>query len=270
MLPGLGGGEHVRFQDGTIVAAAERWSSASGSDVVLVGVDTSTPVGSDYVLATRETPWSRFLAHELPAAVETELGGPCPPERRLLAGQSTGGFNALVLAMTHPGVFGTVVASSPDALDFEAWLLDVEGRIRDEWLTWMRFEDLLGGEGVMRSYAHAWSPRRDGRVEWPACLDTGEALPDVLDRWMSETPARLAMTASGRRALAALDGRLFIGCSRDDEFGLFEPTVRFCRRLDDLAVRHECIVDSESHFAAQARLARLLHRALDAWPTPQP
>jgi pimeloyl-ACP methyl ester carboxylesterase len=222
------------------------------------------PSGSEYVLATRETPWSRFLACDLPAAIEAQLGGLCPPDRRLLAGQSTGGFNALMLAMTHPGVFGTVVASSPDALDFEAWLLDARGRIRDEWLTWMRFEDLLGGEGAMRSYAHAWSSPSDGRVEWPACLDTGEVAADTLERWLRETPARLVETDSGRQALDALGGRLFIGCATQDEFDLFDPTVRFCRRLDGLAVRHECVVDSGSHFDVQARLARLLRRALDA------
>lgn len=261
MLPGLGGRESVRFEDRLLTDAIDAWSDATQIGVLLVGVDTSAPSGSRYV-GTAHTIWTRFLTDDLVAAVEREFGAPPSIEHRVIAGQSSGGFNAVMLALAHPGVFGTVIASAPDALDFDNWLLTPEGEVKDTWVAWMRLEDAIGGRGVMRSYADNWSAAATGH-EWPVTLRTGEVREEQLQRWLSHSPARLLDQPEIQTALRALDGRLFIGAATRDEFGLFEPTERFSDRLHALGIAHHLVPDNDGHFDAQRRLARLIRAALD-------
>lgn len=266
LLPGLGGDETVRLQDRAFVEAMDArgpWAP------VLAGVSTRTPAGSAY-LSLDDPAWADALADALPAAADQGLRTLPSPDQRVLAGQSTGAFTALSLAMMRPGRFAAVVASAPDALDFEAWLLDGEGKIAAPWLAWMRLEASLSGPGQMRSLAASWSPDPDGAPQWPVDLATGEIRPDILDRWRAHSPLRLLERPEMQGALRDLDGRLWIGAARRDEFGVFEATRRFSERLDALGVRHQFVVDEASHFDAGPRLAALVDAALDSLPAFSP
>ena len=266
LLPGLGGAEMVRFQDRLFVEAMDRLAERSGTEILLVGVDTRTPHGSAYI-TRRSSPWSRFLSRDLLTAVDAEFRTQTGAAHRWLAGQSTGAFNAISVALTHPGVFGTVIASAPDALDFEAWLLTPDGELREPWLAWMRLEEAVQGRGQMLSLAHSWSPTADGGYQWPADLASGRIRRQVMDLWLRNSPLRRLEEPAALAALRALAGRLFIGAAARDEFGVSEPTRLFSRRLDSLGIEHRLLVDEQGHFDAQARLARLLcHAGGDAKP----
>jgi hypothetical protein len=206
--------------------------------------------------------WSTFLTCDLIEVIDREFRTIANPLGRVLAGQSTGGFNAIQIALSRPGIFGAVAASAPDALDLEAWLLTDSGGIKEQWLAWMRLEQALGAGGQMISYARSWTPSSAG-YEWPADLNTGAVRPEVLMGWVRQSPLRLLDGVEAKAALLFLEGRLLLGASTRDEFGLFEPTQRFSKRLEELRIPHRFLPDQGGHFDASARLTSLVRIALE-------
>jgi pimeloyl-ACP methyl ester carboxylesterase len=260
MLPGLGEDEGVRFEDQDFVDAVDDSRGGDGPGPILVGIDARTPEGS-VCLTDAETAWTRFLTRDLITAVEAEFDAARDWRRRVLIGQGTGGLNAVRLAMTHPEVFGTVAVSAPDALDLDAWLLSPGGAIKQLWASWIRMEDAVGGRGRMRSYAASWSPSASG-VQWPIDVETGRTRYEILRRWLQQSPLRRIELSDAQRALRALEGRLIIGASRRDEFGLFLPARRFSERLRVRGIDHQFLPDELGHFEAGPRQLRLIEMAL--------
>jgi hypothetical protein len=266
LLPGLGGDEDTRLRDDAFLEAMDAggpWAP------LLVGVSTRTTYGSAYI-GPGNPGLAEALAESVPAAVERDYAVWPRADQRVIAGQSTGAYTAITLAMTRPGRFGAVVASAPDALDLESWLLDAQGSISATALAWMRLEAALGGPGQMTSLAASWSPCGSGDREWPVNLETGELRPEVFERWLSHSPIRMLESPQVRAALRELDGRLYIGASLCDEFGLAEPTIRFSERLTALGIPHRLELDHLSHFDATQRLASLTTMALDSLPALDP
>lgn len=257
LLSGLGGNETVRFTDADLLARADELAGRQ-LEAILVGVDTRSPRGSIYVTEHTLAAFTHTVA-----AVDARLRTLAAAPARGLLGQSTGGFNAVSALLLAPDVFGAVAASAPDALDFESWLLEPDGRVRPQWLAWMRLEAAVGGAGQMLSYAESWSlPRATPELVWPVDLDTARVRPDVLEAWLGHSPARLARTPAGKRALERASGKIFISSSKADEFGLFEPAQRFTQELQVLGIAHEFSADEGGHFDVRGRLSDLLGRLL--------
>jgi hypothetical protein len=99
-------------------------------------------------------------------------------------------------------------------------------------------------------------------VEWPIDLETGRPRPDVLRRWLRQSPMHSLERSEAQRGLDALEGRLYIAVPRRDEFGLFLPARRFSERLVARGIAHRFLPDERDHFDASARVASLLEMAL--------
>jgi S-formylglutathione hydrolase FrmB len=236
LLPGLFSTEMSRMRGPHSAAeSVDSIARTTGREVILVGVDTSTGTGSTYLVDSPRTgAFDTFLAGRALAAIEAELR--TLPDRlaRALVGNSTGGLNAISFGMRHPERFSAIGASSPDAADLRAWLLDDGGTPRPWIVAWARLEEALGGPGQMTSYAADWSPdaSRPRGVAWPVDLATGRVDDAVLARWIAQSPAGMLRDASTRaRTRLAFGGRIFITVGRGDEFGLFEPARRFGEAL---------------------------------------
>ena len=269
LLPGLGQHEGVLFEDHAFVDAVDaRRGIESGPGPILVGIDTRTPWGSA-VLGQAETDWTRFLTRDLVTAIETEFETFRDFRHRVLIGHGTGGFNAMWLALSQPGVFGTVGASAPDALDLDAWLLSPAGAVKQLWAAWMRIESAVDGPGQMRSYGMSWSPKASG-VDWPIDLDSGRMRYETLLRWLQQSPLRHLDRVDTQRALRTLEGRLHIAASRRDEFGLFLPARLFSERLTIRDIEHQFLPDDLGHFDAGPRLLQLIGLALARVNAPGP
>lgn len=260
LFAGLGGDELTRLRDRAFLARADALADA-GQPAILVGVDTRSPAGSWY--------FGPGDAHGHGAALDAVIAAIDGTFRvtatRGVLGVSTGGFNAIDLAMTRPGLFSAVAAAVPDALDLDAWLLAADGALRPEWLAWFRLEDAVGGPGQMRSYAAAWSP---ADAPWPADLATGAARPDVLTRWLDRSPARRLDAPAAQDALRGLAGRLWIVAAERDEFGLFEPARRFAAALTARSIPHTFRADPGGHFDGD-RPGDLLELLVRALPRPR-
>lgn len=266
LLPGLASTDRARL-DGDVRDAAD----AIEAQAILVAIDTSTVTGSAYFTRSPASgDWLRFVEAAV-ARIDRDFRTTPDAARRALVGQSTGGFNAVSLALRRPDLFTAVGASAPDGLDLEGWLTETrkDGRyLRPRWLTWMRLEAALAQpdgrqQGQFVSYAADWSGRWP--LAWPADLKTGRIRPAIWAQWRAQSPLVLlddpARLAAARARLA---GRIFLAVARGDEFDLYRPTAAFSERLTALGVAHRLAVSDGGHGEGEdARLRAALVFVLD-------
>lgn len=247
-FPGFSGW-HARGDAWGQRALFDREGEALGVEVIVVGVGTRTAEGSSYLQrSTRFGDWDGFVSARMIAAIDQRFR--TLPTRATI-GHSTGGWNALAAALHHPDVFTAAAASSPDAPDLDAWLLDGDA-MRPEWLTWLRAESRLGGRGQFVSYAAAWSPDEAAAsgLAWPVDLASGALVPAVYDRWRRASLAAELRTDEGLRQARALSGRIAITTGRRDEFALFAPSERYVAALRAAAVETAWVPTDLGHFGA--------------------
>lgn len=244
LLPGITGTHESYFRVPFMRSIADELDTR-GRGIILVGVDTSTRTGSTYLVDSPVTGrWERFLVDRLVPFIDGRYRTRSAAGGRALAGHSTGGFNALSYVLRYPAVFGAAAGTSPDALDLEPWLLGPDGAARRRWQTWIRLEQGVGPPGQLSSYAADWSFDESGvgagrGFWWPIDLETGAAIPEVMARWSAAGPMRLLEDPRVlARARELLSGRLLVGPSRQDEFGLYPPAERFHERLTALGIEH--------------------------------
>lgn len=199
---------------------------------IFVFPDGSTRLGgSQYIDSASCGPFMRHIVEELVPFVDANLPTIAAKSARVLAGHSSGGFGALVLAMLRPGVFGSVVASAADSAfelsqrssfgrgcltlarhgGVEAFLartLSAEARRLSE-------DDGLLLEILAMGSCYSPAPELPGWCELPFDPSTGELRPDVWARWEAWDPVSLASRHAA--ALAELD-HLHLDCGDDDRY----------------------------------------------------
>ncbi len=240
-----------------------------GAPAIVVGVATRTAEGSSYLQRSeRFGDWDAFVVDRLLGELDARYR---TNQRRGAIGHSTGGWAAIALATRHPDRVQVAAASSPDALDLDAWMLDEGGAVRAEWLAWMRAEHAMGGPGQFVSYGAAWSPdpAAPAGFLWPVDLRTGELAPEVYARWRAASPAADLTTDEGLARARALSGRLILTAGRTDEFGLFGPTERYVDALTAAGVETRWMPTELGHFGDdEARFAPLVRFLLTALASP--
>ncbi len=239
-FPGFSG--HAAENDGFSARALfERLGAATGVEVILVGVETRIAEGTSYLTRSdRFGDWEGYVLERVMPEVDRRFR---TLPRRAVYGHSTGGWNALSLAMRHPTLFDAVGVSSPDPVDLDAWLLE-QGVARPRWWHWQRAEQRLGGRGQFTSWAVSWSPRRDG-FDW-LFDDRGTLRPEVYARWKAESPLSRLAGADVR----ALEGQLFLTAGRKDLFDLFTPTLRFVEAARARGLEVRWVPTELDHFGA--------------------
>lgn len=230
--------------------------------VIVVFPDCFTCLGGNqYVNSSAVGRYADYVALELVPLLEREL--PCLPERRGIAGKSSGGFGALHLALSHPGLFRAVGSISGDCgFDFlfpGEFLACLRGLVAYEgdparFLAAFRASPDFAGDAhaILNTLAMAacYSPNLEAPLgfDLPFDLETGELLPEVWARWLAFDP----LVAAESRADALRDlALLHLECGLRDEFHLQWSLRRLSRRLSELGVRH----DHEEHSGGHRGLA---------------
>lgn len=217
--------------------------------VILVGVDGRTRFGTTYFYDTAYAgAWMVLLARAV-SEIDRRFRTVADPRARGLLGHSTGGFNAISLALRRTDLFGAAAASSPDALDLDSWTF-LHAHARSPFRQWTRLDAQLGGAGRIVSYAVQFDDAsHPGAIVWPFDLRTGARDGAVWARWRRANPlAMLEEPAVIERARNHLSGRLFVSVGRRDAFGLFEPAERFHQRLVELEIDHAWVPTEGGHF----------------------
>lgn len=261
---------------GGAVRAFDRGLKESGDKgAVLVMPDAFTKYGgSQYVNSEATGRYADYVAVELPRFVD-ELY-PTRPGSRGVAGKSSGGFGALHLAMTKPGVFGAAASISGDCA-FELPLgheivgagraLLASGGDPRPWLEEFAESHDLSGDGhaainvIAMSACYAPSGDSAWGFDLPFDPDTCERREDVWRRFLEFDP--VVACEEHADALRALKW-LYVEAGRKDEFGLqfgARRLVRACRRLG-IDVEHA--EHDGGHFGLDRRYDVVLPRMVRA------
>ena len=221
----------------------DRAAQEIGREAILVMVDTTTRLGSSYLVDSPVAgAWDTFLAGRLVPIIDARFRTVATPAGRATFGHSTGGYGAISFGFRHPELFAVVAAAAPDPLDMSAWVAGGPGGGPIPWmLALLRAEDASGGAGFWASYSADWSPdpAAPRGFVWPVDPKTGRVRPPVFARWRAHSPtAWLADPARAAAIKAALDGRIYLDAGVRDEFGLHATTRAFSRALDRAGIQH--------------------------------
>jgi enterochelin esterase family protein len=172
---------------------------------------------------------------------------------RAVVGKSSGGFGAMHLAMTRPGVFCAFASHSGDANFYGAYVGEFPRtrRILESYggdprafveafeAKYKRSTDELHAI-MLLGQAAAYSPRSAVAFDFdlPFDLTTGALREDVFARWLAFDPAETC--AAHAAELSALRLR-YLDCGTRDEYGLDAGARMVAARMRDmgLEVRHE-------------------------------
>jgi S-formylglutathione hydrolase FrmB len=245
-LPGLGGDDGSFLRHDVDLDALQK---AAGREVIVVSVDTSTKHGSSYLVdSPLEGDFDAFLSSVLPATIDRTYRTLAKPKDhgRALVGQSTGGFNAISLALRHSDLFSAVAAMSPDGLDLAAWLAPDGTTMAAPWLHLLRLEDGMKSQGEMTSLAASFSPdaSKPRGFAWPCDLASGKLDETVWSKWLAHSPSALITQpaileavrvnlgpGAGAHTQGPAPSRVYVTVAQHDEFDLFEPDKRFVDQL---------------------------------------
>jgi len=207
-------------------------------EAILVLPDCLTRYGgSQYVDSPAMGRYQSYLVDEVLPFVEARWRAIPAREARAVVGKSSGGYGALTLAMTRPGLFAAAGSHAGDTAFLLSYgrefgkvqaTLERRGGVR-QFLAWFDAQATKPGSliDVMNFLAcgAAWSPNAEGPYGYgegfslPIHPRTGELLDEVWARWLERDPVRLAERPEVQAALRGM-AAIFIDAGTGDEFSL--------------------------------------------------
>ena len=219
-LPGWGGSseEYLRGAQTPFSALAQELA------VRVAVVDGRTRWGgSQFLNSTALGNYADYVSDEVVRTVEARYA--LASGRRLIAGHSSGGYGALLLAMRQQKLFAGVIALSPDS-DFESTHRGLVGQpavrrtTRSEVESWMPPATARPGDGLVSlicglcaNYAPL-GPKQPGRFGW-LYDDRGAWQQEVWQRWLDADP--LTLIRKNPNAFAPSQ-RVYLDGAEHDEF----------------------------------------------------
>lgn len=200
--------------------------------------------------------WGDYIAEDLVGFVDAEFRTLPRADSRAVVGHSMGGYGALHLAMSHPGLFSVVWAMSPCCLmatdDFgfgnDAWKRAASVSSSDDLQALVDSGDFL--PIALLGVVTAFSPDPDDppiHADFPFSIVRGEVvLEDTpYDRFLDELPIR--QVEGAREALRDLRG-IAIGVGLGDQFlHIPKGSLAFSQRLGAERIPHRLDVHEGDH-----------------------
>jgi S-formylglutathione hydrolase FrmB len=252
-LQGLTGQVRAWFNVAAFAKSFPDQVAESGVEAVVVLVDAFTAVGgSQFIDSPAIGAYGTYFTEEVVPFVDERFRTLPEAAHRGVAGNSSGGFGAMVWGMLRPDLFGAFATHAGDALfdvsmarelapAAQALRNGYDGSFDAFW------QDFRSGRAVLESStdhillwawsaAAAYSSNPDGSVDLPFRLDTGEIVPETWERWLAWDPVRMA--AQHGESLRAARG-IWIDGGRNDEYFLDLGAVAFRKAVAEAGVPDE-------------------------------
>jgi len=220
--------------------------------------------GNQYINSAAMGPWEDILITEFVPAIEARFG--CGGAgRRGVFGKSSGGYGAIVHALTHSDFWAAAACHSGDmgfelcyARDFPAALraLAKHGSV-EAFITHIETAPKPSGNDIhaLMSLAMAATydpaPDQPFGIRLPVTHDTCERIEALWANWMCWDPLTLVETHYAN--LKALKG-LFIDCGDIDQYDLVYGARRLHARLTELGVEHRYEEFPDTHSGIDYRM----------------
>ncbi|NKI35525.1 enterochelin esterase [Wenzhouxiangella sp. XN79A] len=206
--------------------------------------------GNQFVDSPSIGDYARHIAEELVPSVDRRYRTVAEAAGRAAFGKSSGGFGALHLARTRPGLFGAVASHAGDAgfdrvyqRDFAAvcdelalYDGDVEAFVRAFWRarrpSGRSFHALMT---LCLAASYSPEPDRPLGLALPFDLHTARLDDAIWARWLDFDPVR--WNGEALEALGELRG-LWIDAGRRDQYFIHYGTRQFHQRLDAAGIAH--------------------------------
>ena len=201
---------------------------------VVVFPDPFTRLGGcQYLNSSAVGDYEDHLTGELLPWVRERFNAGRTAKETAIAGKSSGGFGAFVLAARHPDLFGWMLMHSGDCY-FEYGYFPFFPEALQEIQKHGGPHEFLKTLADPRPKGKAWwsaidktamaacyspNPESPWGFDYPFDLETGEIRSDVWARWLAHDPVRLAERADVLENLRKLHG-IYIECGNADEFNL--------------------------------------------------
>jgi pimeloyl-ACP methyl ester carboxylesterase len=186
--------------------------------------------------------------------------------KRIVYGQSSGGWTAVSLLRRAPDLVSAAVATGPDPLQLDNWWMDesknlytnADGTTRNlissVGLSMKDFVDMeiqTQSFGQFAGFLAAFSPYRPEKeglpFESPFDLETGELREHIWQQW-KENDMGAWSRSHPTLAKEAFADRLVLIVGDEDEFGLYQTTLDFSATLDSLEIPHRLkVVEGAGH-----------------------
>jgi S-formylglutathione hydrolase FrmB len=246
-------------------------------DALVVLVDAWTSYGgSQFLDSTGTGPYQSYLCDEVVPFVDEAYPAIADASGRGIAGNSSGGYGAMVVPMMRPGIFGALASHAGDAVFEQCYasrFAAIARALRDDFegsyetffrelseaerFTWKRYGEPL----EMYAYAAAYSPDPEtpGKALLPFEPDTGRVAHEAWARWLELDPVRMA-PAHGDE-LGSMR-RILIAAGRSDEYFLDMGATAFSRELGKLGVEHSFELFAGGHSGMTHRYAPAIRELL--------
>jgi enterochelin esterase family protein len=204
--------------------------------------------GSQYVDSAAVGKYETHVVREIVPLLDARFRTLASPRHRGVAGKSSGGYGALMLAMKHPDVFGALASHSGDAyfdycyrFDFvKCWTALMRAGGVVPWLAKFRAQPKAKHDDVLVmnvvAMAACYSPNASAPAgfDLPFDMETGEERADVMKRWRKFDP--VVACSKYAKNLKKLRG-VFVDCGLKDEFALHAGARILVKRLRSLGVK---------------------------------
>ncbi len=229
--------------------------------------------GSQYVNSSATGNYEDYLIEEIVPFVDENFRTIKDKNARAVAGKSSGGYGALIMAMKHADVFALACSTAGDCYfeygyqgDFPKAFRAIKGdpkklveKFWDETKE-KSSNDFAGLNTIGMSACFSPNPDSEFGYDLPFDLETGEIRKDVMKRWQEHDPAFLVEKyAENLKSLKLL----FIDAGTKDEFALDIGARILCERLKENDVKFVHEEFDGGHFNISYRYNRSLEMISD-------
>ena len=224
--------------------------------------------GNQYINSSALGNWSDFLCDELIPNLEANYRLKKNRKNRAVFGKSSGGYGALIQAMTRADIWSGIACHSGDMAfdlcylaDFPGLLRNLsvyDGNIRAFVEKVRKNKKVLGNDFhnlMILAMAASYDPDRDAPfgIRLPVSPDTCELIQERWDNWLAWDPVMMVETDSGQTNLAQMAG-LFFDCGTKDQYNLLYGARRLKKKLDSLEISHRYEEFPDTHSSIDYRL----------------
>jgi len=253
-----------------------RQRGAIGDLIAVLPDGFSVYGGSQYVNSSAQGRYGDMITEDLIPWVDRRYPTLASSRHRAVAGKSSGGYGALILAMERPDLFSAVACHSGDMYfeycyqkDFPLLLgqLDrhdgslekfVEGFLAAPKKT---SQQVMAMNIVAMAAAYSPNPSRPWRVDLPVNPRTGEIQEEVWKRWLSRDPVRMVERCAGALRSMRL---VFLDCGSRDQFSLQYGMRILSERMRRLEIPHQALEFDDDHMDTSYRYDVSLPRIWEA------